>query len=340
MSLNNQSTMETTDFDTSDVPLGFKGIVNLKIRSNNIDELSIPVFVIKGNQPGKTITVLGGVHGDEYDGPQAIRDIYTRLEPDELSGTFLGVPHSNIPAFLAGTRVSPIDGLNLARIFPGNKNGSITEKIANSLGINVIRHADFFIDLHSSGTYMSMPLLIGYYSGSNKIAKDSQKAAFNFGTDVVWGHSDISKGRTISYAHHLGIPWLYSECPGGGWLDLYHIEKYVAGVKNVMQMLGIISFPINAFTPKHYLIGSGDVDKSITTTTTGYLLPHVDLLQNVKMGQILAKVIDLSGNEIETIEANVTGVVICMRKTPSVKPDTLAFLITGTDNIVSTPETI
>ena len=102
MSLNNQSTMETTDFDTSDVPLGFKGIVNLKIRSNNIDELSIPVFVIKGNQPGKTITVLGGVHGDEYDGPQAIRDIYTSLEPDELSGTFLGVPHSNIPAFCLG----------------------------------------------------------------------------------------------------------------------------------------------------------------------------------------------------------------------------------------------
>ena len=340
MSLNNQSTMETTDFDTSAVPLGFKGIVNLKIRSNNIDELSIPVFVIKGNQPGKTITVLGGVHGDEYDGPQAIRDIYTSLEPDELTGTFLGVPHSNIPAFSAGTRVSPIDGLNLARIFPGNENGSITEKIANSLGTNVIRHADFFIDLHSSGTYMSMPLLIGYYSGSNKIAKDSQKAAFNFGTDVVWGHSDISKGRTISYAHHLGIPWLYSECPGGGWLDLYHVGKYVSGVKNIMKMLGIIALQTHKFTPKHYLIGSGDVDKSITTTTTGYLLPHVDLLQNVEKGQPLGKVIDLSGNEIETIEANASGIVICMRKTPSVKPDTLAFLITGTGTIVSDLKTI
>ena len=330
-----RSNIDTTYFDTGSVPLGFKGIVNLKIRSNNIDELSIPLFVIKGNKPGKTIAVLGGVHGDEYDGPQAIRDIFTSLEPDELAGTFLGVPHSNIPAFSAGTRVSPIDGLNLARIFPGNENGSITEKIANSLGTNVIKHADFFIDLHSSGSYMSMPLLIGYYSGSNQIAKDSKRAAFNFGSEVVWGHSDISKGRTISYAHYLEIPWLYSECPGGGWLDLYHVEKYVTGVKNVMHMLGIICFPNNVLTPKHYLIGSGDVDKSITTTKTGYLLPHVELLQNVKQGQTLAEVIDLSGNEIETIKANVTGVVICMRKTPSVKPDTLAFLITGKDTVVS-----
>ena len=75
------------------------------------------------------------------------------------------------------------------------------------------------------------------------------------------------------------------------------------------------------------------MDKSITTTTTGYLLPKVDLLQKVQKDQALAKAIDLSGKEIETIKANMIGVVICMRKTPSVKPDTLAFLITGIDNI-------
>ena len=131
MSLNSQSNIAITNFHLDTVPLGFKGIVKLIIKSNNIDELSIPMFVIKGIKPGKTIGVLGGVHGDEYDGPQAIRDIYTSLEPNELAGTFLGVPHSNIPAFSAGTRVSPIDGLNLARIFPGKEDGTITEKIAN-----------------------------------------------------------------------------------------------------------------------------------------------------------------------------------------------------------------
>ena len=327
------SNSEITNFELSSIPSGFKGIFNLLIKSNDGAELNIPMFVIKGTKPGKTIAVLGGVHGDEYDGPQAIRDLYHNLDPKQLTGSFLGVPHSNIPAFEAGTRVSPLDGLNLARIFPGNVNGSITEKIAHSLGVNVIRHANFFIDLHSSGSYMSMPLLIGYHFGSNQLGQQSKRAAFNFGTDVVWGHSDVSKGRTISYAHNLGIPWLYTECPGGGWLDLYHVQKYVSGVKNVMRMLGIVSFRPNKFTPKHYLIGSGDVDKSITTTKTGYLLSYVDLLQNVKKGQPLAKVINISGTEIETIKANSAGVVICMRKTPSVKPDTLAFLITGVDNI-------
>ena len=331
------SNSEITNFELSSIPSGFKGIFNLLIKSNDGAELNIPMFVIKGTKPGKTIAVLGGVHGDEYDGPQAIRDLYHNLDPKQLTGSFLGVPHSNIPAFEAGTRVSPLDGLNLARIFPGNVNGSITEKIAHSLGVNVIRHANFFIDLHSSGSYISMPLLIGYYSGSNQIGQESKNAALKFGTDVVWGHPEISAGRTISYAHDLGIPWLYAECPGGGWLDLYHVEKYVSGVRNVMKMLGIISFSAGKFVPKHYLIGSGDVDKSITTTTTGYLLPKVDLLQKVQKDQILAKVIDLSGKEIETIKANMTGVVICIRKTPSVNPDTLAFLITGTENLVPDP---
>ena len=327
----------TSDLDMNSIPLGFKGVVELSINSHDMNELNIPLFVIKGSKPGKTIGVLGGVHGDEYDGPQAIRDLYDKLEPNQLTGTFLGVPHSNPPAFSTGTRVSPVDGLNLARVFPGTNNGSITEKIADCLGSNVIRHVDFFIDLHSSGSYISMPLLIGYYSGSNQIGQESKNAALNFGTDVVWGHPEISAGRTISYAHDLGIPWLYAECPGGGWLDLYHVEKYVSGVRNVMKMLGIISFSAGKFVPKHYLIGSGDIDKSITTTTTGYLLPKVDLLQKVQKDQILAKIIDLSGKEIETIKANMTGVVICIRKTPSVNPDTLAFLITGTENLVPDP---
>ena len=74
------------------------------------------------------------------------------------------------------------------------------------------------------------------------------------------------------------------------------------------------------------------MDKSITTTTTGYLLPKVDLLQKVQKDQALAKAIDLSGKEIETIKANMTGVVICMRKTPLANPDILAFLITGIEN--------
>ena len=67
----------------------------------------------------------------------------------------------------------------------------------------------------------------------------------------------------------------------------------------------------------------------------GYLFPEVDLLQQVTKGQTLGKVISFSGEEIETIKSNATGVVICMRKTPSVKPDDIAFLITGIDNITT-----
>src|SRR6476660_3135441 len=65
---------------------------------------TVRAFVATGTRPGPTLTILAGIHGDEYEGPLAIAELLASLPLDELAGTVLAVPVSNPPAFAAGMR--------------------------------------------------------------------------------------------------------------------------------------------------------------------------------------------------------------------------------------------
>ena len=75
------------------------------------------MLVVRGRLPGPTLVVSANVHGDEYEGVRAIFETFNSLDPGAMSGDLLAVPVVNVPAFWAGTRTSPLDDANLARIF-------------------------------------------------------------------------------------------------------------------------------------------------------------------------------------------------------------------------------
>ena len=112
-------------FRSEAVPPGAKETLYLDVAPlPKGDTLRLAVLVARGQAEGPTLLVLGGVHGDEYEGPHAVRTVFRALTTDQLRGTFIGVPVTNVPAFEAGTRSSPLDGLNLARVFPGSRDGT------------------------------------------------------------------------------------------------------------------------------------------------------------------------------------------------------------------------
>lgn len=77
-------------------------------------------MIIRGDRPGPRLSILGGIHGDEYDGPEVIHHLFERLSVTGLCGTVVMVPVCNVPAYEACRRISPIDGANMARVFPGD----------------------------------------------------------------------------------------------------------------------------------------------------------------------------------------------------------------------------
>src|SRR4029079_13006547 len=95
------------------------------------------------------LVVTGGVHAAEYASIAAALELGRSLDPANLRGRVIVVPVMNMPAFTARSiYISPLDGKNLNRVFPGDARGTASEQIAAWAFKNVIRQADFYIDLH------------------------------------------------------------------------------------------------------------------------------------------------------------------------------------------------
>ena len=320
--------MRFDEFDARELPPGSKQALYLDVVAMADGPLRVPVLAARGVEPGPTIAVLGGVHGDEYEGPHAVRQVFESLNPSEMSGAFLGVPHSNPPAFIAGSRTSPIDGGNLARVFPGNLDGTATERIAHFLGDRIIAGSDLLIDLHSSGQRTDIPPMIGYHYEDSDVGRASRAAAEAFGMPVMWGHPGVSPGRSITEAADRGIPWLYTESLGGGVLHREHAALYVRGVTNVMKHLGILPGAIEPGETTHHLVGDGDLGKGVQTRAGGYLVASAAVLDRVRRGDVLGRVYGLAGEVLDEVSAPVDGVIISKRSAPPVSPGDVVFSIT------------
>jgi predicted deacylase len=284
------------------------------------EQLGIPLLIANGARSGKTLVVFAAVHGDELEGVQAVQDAFRQLNTDEMNGRFIAVPAANLPAFRAVQRISPIDSLNLARTFPGDKNGSVTQRIAYYLSELIIPQADFFLDLHSSGVAYLMPLMVGYDANVTEIGKASKTAAEIFGTPVIWGHDEISPGRSISSAIEHNIPWLYAESPNGGRVSRTDLPFYINGIFNLLKHLEIIPGEISKSTPEYHFIGAGDVDRTQGVNNAGFFVQKVGLLDYVEKGQLIGEVRDLFSETIEEIHAGQSGYVALLRAVPIVSP--------------------
>jgi len=140
----------------------------------------IPITVIR-NGDGPTALLTGANHGDEYEGPIALLDLALTLNHDTITGTVVIVPALNYPAYLAGTRTSPIDHGNMNRSFPGKPDGSITEKIADYVHRTLIPMADIVLDFHSGGKTLNfLPFAASHVLDDKKQEAACAKAARAF----------------------------------------------------------------------------------------------------------------------------------------------------------------
>ena len=91
--------------------------------------LPVPIMSIR-NGDGPRALLVGGNHGDEYEGMSIFIDLYRTLSPEDIEGQLIFMPAANAPAVYAGRRTSPLDHGgegNLNRLFPGHKHGTPTE---------------------------------------------------------------------------------------------------------------------------------------------------------------------------------------------------------------------
>ena len=293
----------------------------------NGENLGIPVLLASGRSSGKTLVVFAGVHGDELEGVQAIHEVFDKLDPDSMRGKVLAVPVANLPAYRAVTRTSPIDGLNLARTFPGKSDGTITERIAFYLSEIIIPGADFFIDLHTAGLTYLLPSMVGYDASDTAEGRTSKDAAMQLGMPVMWGHPEVSPGRSLCVAIQRRIPWLYVEAPSGGRVSQNVLTLYINVLHNLLKYLEIIPGLPERRPPAYHLIGTGDLDRTIAVNTAGFFVPRVELLDMVETNMVIGIVRDIFGETLQEVRTLKGGCVGMLRATPQVNPGDSVCLI-------------
>ena len=293
--------------------------------------LSFYTLIARGAQPGKTLLTIGGVHGDEYEGPTAIQNVFNEIVPSAMRGTFVGIPVMNGPAFAAAQREGHWDHLNLARVFPGSGSGSPTMRIAHVFRKHLLPQADLLLDIHSGGNAYAIKHLAGYQLRDGEIGRVQREAAIAFGADLIWGTGGLP-GRTLSAAGELGIPAIYVEMPGEGRCRPEDLARASEGLRNVLAYLGIVEGTFPAYPPRYVVEmsapGSGHLQVDHPSPTSGIFVSRVDLWERVKAGQVLGQVRHPNGTVLAEVASARDGRVLFLRTLPRVfTGDTLAFIL-------------
>lgn len=112
--------------------------------------IEIPITIINGRNDGPTLLITAGIHGGEYPGIAAAMELGRDITPEDISGCLIMMHPVNIQGFWARRAfVVPEDGKNLNREFPGDVNGTLSQKTAWLLSQHFFPLADFYVDMHS-----------------------------------------------------------------------------------------------------------------------------------------------------------------------------------------------
>jgi predicted deacylase len=290
----------------------------------------IPVTTIRGAQPGPTLALVAGNHGYEYPPILASYRLKQQLDPRTLRGTVIIVHIANLPSFLGRTvYFSPVDHKNLNRVYPGQADGTVSQRIAYAITKQVIEKADVVLDLHAGdGNENLRPYVYQAVTGDAAMDRRIADLATAAGFDVIVLDKDRPKDPARSLycsttAVTRGKPALTIESGSLGGRDEESIAAITRAVDNVMKHLGMRDG--KPVLPKRQT----RIEQAVVVTApeTGVMDPLVTRDQNVKKGDRLAVIRDFAGSEIADVRAPFDGVVLYIVATPpAVQGQPVAFV--------------
>lgn len=209
--------------------------------------IPIPVASIK-NGKGKTVLIMGGNHGDEYEGQVLVAELFRILQPNMIQGQVILLPMANFPAAQAGLRTSPIDQGNLNRSFPGKPNGQPTEIIAHYIEHELLPRVDYVLDLHSGGSSL-------IYNGANMLVLKPRNQAEKLKVHQLIQDFGLPSAFFVpanpltisSAARRQGAISIVAELGGGARVDPKILSQARQGV---LHFLGAQSILQGALVPK------------------------------------------------------------------------------------------
>ncbi len=213
------------------------------------NRISIRAHVYRAKQPGPTVLILGGVHGDEINGVEIVRRSIEQAYYDSLQcGSVIAIPLLNIYGFINYSRDVP-DGKDVNRSFPGSSNGSLAARVAHALNNHILPKASFGIDFHTGGNgNYNFPQI--RYTPNHPEAEELAKA---FAAPISLAYKPINKSLRKIAKTNYDIPILIFEGGENLRYDGPSIDHGLAGIQRVLHANGMIeSAPPVAHTLRHF----------------------------------------------------------------------------------------
>ncbi len=280
--------------------------------------IDINVFVYHSAQPGETVFVCGGVHGDEINGVEIVRRaVADGLFENLKRGSVIAVPLLNVYGFINFSREVP-DGKDVNRSFPGSAGGSLASRVAHTVKTEIFPYIDCGLDFHTGGrSHYNYPQ-IRYSRGDEK----AKTLAGMFAAPCLIEKNAIASTMREE-AMQAGIPILVYEGGENLRFDQYSIDAGTAGIKRVLTAKGMADFVTE--TPKNIL--HFNRTKWLRSPRAGIFRWFVKSGNEVTQGQKIGVINDPYGQEEVFIIAPRDGFLIGHENSPVVNQGDALFHI-------------
>lgn len=282
--------------------------------------LSIPVAVFHGAKPGPVLALVSGAHGTEYASIIALEKLIGLLNPAELAGTVIIVPLINLPSFERKVpHLNPVDGKSMNRFYPGNLNGTQTERASYQITKQVVEQCDHLIDLHGGDLDESLrPYSYWTKTGNEQQDQISREMVLAFGLDHIIISTDRPKDPQASRylentATTRGKPSITAEAGHAGTVEAEDVNALMNGCLSVLRYLKML--PGAAAVIEHPVW----IEKVVPVASdqTGIFYPLVRRGTYVGQGMKIGYVTDYLGKQIFEARAPLAGVVLYICAVPS-----------------------
>ena len=295
-----------------DILPGESKTINMEIaKLHTMTKLKIPIIVERSKHPGPTVLFTAGLHGDEVNGIEIVRQLIVKKINKPKTGTIICIPIINVFGFVNQTREFP-DGRDLNRVFPGSKTGSLASRFAYYLLKDIIPHVDYAIDFHAGGASR-------FNAAQIRIAPnnpDLKELAQIFNAPFTLYSNNIS-GSFRNSCDKLGVKILLFE--GGKSIDINEeiTQQGIEGAKRVLEHFNMLNGRKKAVYPEQESIY---IEKSswIRARYSGMFHGYTKIGSFVNKGQLLATISDPYGKIEHKMKAPNSGYIINVNEAPIV----------------------
>jgi hypothetical protein len=283
---------------------------------------NIPVVVINGAKPGKTLALISGAHGTEYTSIIAIEKLISAIDPAQLSGIVILVPLVNIQSFeLKVPHVNPVDNKSMNRFYPGKADGTQTERASFLVTKQIIDRCDYLIDYHGGDLDESLrPYAYWGPTGREEQDRLSKQMVLAFGLDhiIIWRERPTDPAATRyldNTASVRGKASIVVEAGHAGIVDSDDLALLVNGSLSTMRVLKMLPGDPHPIENPVWIEKLEDV----LSDGPGIWYPLVKRGTYVSAGMKLGTITDYFGKITAEPRAPVTGVILHVNAVPSLK---------------------